>query len=133
VIVVGTNVLCYRWMASPYSTLADAAWRRDPEWIAPVLWRSEFRNVLAGALRRRLLTIEAALEITGEAEAQLAGHEFLVSSNAVLGLVASSKCSAYDCEFVALAREQRVRLLTVDRQVLRDFAEVAVSLERFAR
>jgi predicted nucleic acid-binding protein len=133
VIVVDTNVICYRWMHSPYSEPAERAWARDPEWIAPLLWRSEFRNVLAGALRRKLITRETAIEVVEKAEAQFAGREFPVSSRAVMGLVARSRCSAYDCEFVALAYDQSVPLLTVDRDVLRDFGEVAVSLERFSR
>jgi len=34
---------------------------------------------------------------------------------------------------VALAREQEVRLVTVDRQILREFPQIAVSLDRFVR
>lgn len=98
-----------------------------------MLWRSEFRNALAGALRQRSLTLESALEIASVAEAMLEGNEFLVSTHVVMRLVADSRCSAYDCEFVALAEEQRVSLLTVDRQVLRDFPKVAIPLEKFVR
>jgi predicted nucleic acid-binding protein len=118
-------------MASPHRGDADAAWQRDSHWIAPTLWRSEFRNVLAGALRQRSLTVEAALQIASVAQALLAGNEFPVADRAVLNLVATSPCSAYDCEFVALAEEQRVPLVTVDRQILRAFPTIAVSLERF--
>lgn len=132
-IVVDTNVICYRCMASVHANAADAAWNRDQNWIAPMLWRSEFRNALAGALRQGSLALESAFEIVSLAEVILAGKEFLVSSPAVLQLVAQSRCSAYDCEFVALAQEQRVPLLTVDRQILRDFPETAISLKRFVR
>ena len=131
-IVVDTNVICYRWMASPHSKAADQTWANDPDWIAPLLWRSEFRNAFAGAVRKRLVTLEAAIDIIEKAEAQFVGHEFLVESRAVLRLVAGSHSSAYDCEFVALAEEQRVELVTVDRDLLRDFPHVAVSLEKFA-
>ncbi len=130
-IVVDTNIICYRCMASTYAEKADVLWQRDSQWMAPLLWRSEFRNALAGPLRQRLLTIEAAIEITDLAESLLIGREFAVASSAVLRLVDQSGCSAYDCEFVALARDQRVPLITVDRQVLRNFPEHAVSLEDF--
>ena len=43
----------------------------------------------------------------------------------VMQLVASSTCTAYDCEFVALAQELRVPLVTTDKQLLRDFPRVA--------
>jgi predicted nucleic acid-binding protein len=131
VIVVDTNVICYRWLRSPHSDDADKAWMKDPDWIAPLLWRSEFRNALSGALRKRIVTLEAALEILAKAEAQFVGREFLVSSAAVMQCVAESRCSAYDCEFVALAQEQRLTLLTADREILRDFPRTALSLDQF--
>jgi len=120
-------------MASPYSEAADAAWTKDPDWIVPLLWRSEFRNALTGAIRQHSLTTEVAIGIANLAEAMLAQNEFSVAASAVLQLVSESQCSAYDCEFVALAREQRVPLLTVDRQFLHDFPEVSISLARFVR
>jgi predicted nucleic acid-binding protein len=119
-------------MLSPQSEAVDRAWNRDSEWIAPLLWRSEFRNALAGALRRKLITTEAAIELAEKAEAQLTGHEFLVSGHAVMELVASSRCSAYDLEFVVLARDRGVPLVTVDRQLRREFPKLTISLEEFA-
>ncbi len=133
VIVVDTNVICYHWIRSSHSDAADKALVKDPDWIAPFLWRSEFRNALAVVLRQKLITIDAAIDIIEKAEARLASREFFVSSRAVLQLVAISSCSAYDCEFVALAQEQRVPLLTVDRQILRDFPKIAVALDKFVR
>src|SRR6266700_3046089 len=102
-IVVDTNVICYRWISSPNSAAAEVALAKDPHWIAPVLWRSEFRNVLALAIRRNVLTIRAAQEIVRKAETSFERCEFIVSSDAVLRLVATSNCTAYDCEFGALA------------------------------
>jgi predicted nucleic acid-binding protein len=131
VIVVDTNVICYRWVLSPNSAAAETALIKDPHWIAPVLWRSEFRNVLALAIRQKALTVDAAREIARKAEADFERQEFAVSSDAVLRLVASSNCTAYDCEFVALAKSQQVPLVTEDRQVLHEFPRIAVSLESF--
>lgn len=132
-IVVDTNVICYRWIPSAYSVAVETVLAKDPEWAAPLLWRSEFRNALAGALRQRLITLELALYTIEKAERHMANREFAVSSRAVLNLVARSQCSAYDCEFVALAEERRVPLVTVDRQLLREFPRTAVSLETFTR
>ena len=89
--------------------------------------------MLAGAMRRRSITVESAIEIANLAEAALAENEFSISASAVLQLVSQSGCSAYDCEFVALAREQKVPLVTADRQILRDFPELTISLEEFVR
>jgi len=120
-------------MASPFSAAADAAWAKDPDWIMPILWRSEFRNAVAGSIRQRSLTHEEASVITNLAEAMLDRKEFTVSTSAVLQLVSRSNCSAYDCEFVALAHSEGVHLVTTDRQILRDFPEVAISLKTFVR
>lgn len=118
-------------MPSPHAGAVDKVLAKDPDWIAPFLWRSEFRNVLAGALRQKLITLDMANQIASKAEWYLANREFAVSSHAVLNLVATSACSAYDCEFVALAEEQRVPLITLDRQILRDFPRIAISLAKF--
>jgi predicted nucleic acid-binding protein len=133
VIVVDTNVICYRWMSSANSAAAETALAKDPHWIAPLLWRSEFRNIVALAIRKQALTINAAQEIVRRAEASFERTEFAVSSDAVLQLVARSNCTAYDCEFIALAHAEGVQLITTDRQILREFPEVAISLERFVR
>ena len=47
--------------------------------------------------------------------------------------IIATKCSTYDCEFVALAHTDGVRLLTVDREILHEFPEVAISFKRFVR
>ncbi|PYK36723.1 MAG: VapC toxin family PIN domain ribonuclease [Verrucomicrobia bacterium] len=132
-ICVDTNIICYRWIPSSHSPYVDKVLAKDPDWIAPLLWRSEFRNALAGAIRQNLITLAVANDIVDKAEWHFVNREFAVSSRAVLDLVANSVCSAYDCEFVALAEEQRIPLITMDRQILRDFPEIAISLEKFVR
>ena len=59
------------------------------------------------------------------------GSEYTAKSHAVLVLATESTCTAYDCEFVALAKELGVSLVTLDREVLREFTQTAVSLDAF--
>ena len=132
-IVVDTNVICYRWMSSANSAAAEIALAKDPHWIAPLLWRSEFRNIVGLVMRRRALAIDSAQEIMRKAEASFEGSEFVVSSDAVLQLVARCNCTAYDCEFVALAHAERVQLVTADRRILHEFPDAAISLDKFVR
>jgi predicted nucleic acid-binding protein len=129
VIVVDTNVVAYLLLPGPHTALADDLLIEQPEWAAPPLWRSEWRNVLAGYLRRGVLDLDQALALQQQAELLVIRHEEPVSSQAVLQLVASSRCSAYDCEFVAAALQLRVPLVTADRAVLAAFPDVARSLE----
>ncbi|MDO8667419.1 MAG: type II toxin-antitoxin system VapC family toxin [Gemmatimonadales bacterium] len=132
-IVVDTNVLAYLFIAGDHTEGARAALRRDPAWAAPVLWRSELRSVLAGYLRRGEMELRVAADVMAEAEGILDGREYIVDSASVFALVAESRCSAYDCEFAALARQLGAPLVTSDRQILADFPEIAVSLKQFGR
>jgi predicted nucleic acid-binding protein len=128
VIVVDTNVLAYLYLPGEHTAQAEALLERDPQWAAPVLWRSEFRNILAGYIRRSTLTFEQARDIQAEAENLLSGAEHDVDSQRVLELVRDSDCSAYDCEFVALAMKLGAALVTMDAKLLRAFPERALPL-----
>ncbi len=127
-IVVDTNVIAYLWIPGVATETAERLYREDPEWCAPLLWRSELRSVLTAYLRRRRINLDTAIRIVESAQEQLRGREFEVASERVLQAASESRCSAYDCEFVALARELGLPLYTNDRQILRDFPELAVSL-----
>lgn len=130
-IVVDTNVLVHLMLPSPHTALAERLFRIDPDWIAPVLWRSEMRNVLALYLRKSLIPLERAVSLQAEAEALLQGKEYEVGARDVLTLAGQSACSAYDCEFVALARSFGIKLVTMDGKVIDAFPGEAASLRDF--
>ena len=127
-IVVDTNVLAYLYLPGEYTAAAEALLEQDSDWAAPILWRSEFRNILAGYLRRKAITFEQANSLQREAESLLQGAEFEVESPAVLELVRDSDCSAYDCEFIALAMKLDTKLITMDKKLLRAFPKRAIAL-----
>lgn len=128
-IVVDTNILAYYALPGPRSGNADLLAEREPAWAAPVLWRSEFRNVLAGHIRVAGMKLNDALDAIHRAAQALQGGEHMVNDQAVIELVARSKCSAYDCEFVALADALETVLVTEDKALLNAFPKVCVSLE----
>ncbi len=130
-IVVDTNVLAYLLLPGGQQAVAEQVLALDPRWAAPLLLRSEFRNVLSGWVRRGALTLDRAVTTAVEAEDYVRGREYTVPSRDVLELAGRSGCTAYDCEFVALARQLGVRLVTSDRQLLAAFPGTAVSLESF--
>jgi predicted nucleic acid-binding protein len=132
VIVVDTNIIAYFWLGGDASSDAEDLWRADPHWNAPLLWRSEFRNILAGYIRRQTLSFEIALQIMGKAEKQLQGREFTVESKDVFKCIQVSRCSAYDCEFVALASNLGVSLVTSDKHILTEFPKIAMSSKSYA-
>jgi predicted nucleic acid-binding protein len=130
-IVVDTNIIGYLFLSSEQSILAERALRKDSEWAAPILWRSELRNVLALYMRRKLIRLEHAQHIMDGALELLRGREYEVSSYEVLRLASESTCSVYDCEFIAAANDLKAPLITVDKELLREFPSVAVSLAMF--
>lgn len=130
-IVVDVNVVAYLLIQGEHTTAAEGVLAADPEWAAPILWRSEWRNVLAGYLRRGELDAATSLERVRVAEALLRGREHLADGARVMELVAGSTCSAYDCEYVAVAEALDAPLVTSDRRLLAAFPEVATSPERF--
>lgn len=130
-IVVDTNLLAYLLLPGERTNEAEAVWRRDSDWHAPLLWRSELRNVLAVQVRDRWMELGEAMEVAGEAERQMNGREHLVDGGHVLRLAEASGLSAYDCEFVALAEALSVPLVSADRQLVRALPSVATSPEAF--
>jgi predicted nucleic acid-binding protein len=127
-IVVDTNVVAYLYLPGEHTAAAEALLERDPDWCAPILWRSEFRNILAGYVRRKDIAFEQATTLQAEAESLLAGCEYEVESRTVLELVRDSDCSAYDCEFVALAAKLDTKLITMDKRLLRAFPNRTLSM-----
>jgi predicted nucleic acid-binding protein len=130
-IVVDTNVIGYLYLADERSIQAEQALLKDSEWAAPLLWRSEFRNVLTLYMRKELLSLQDAQQIMDEATSLMQDREYEITSLQVLNLVAIGTCSAYDCEYVALAQDLGVPLVTVDKQILSQFPTLAISLDAF--
>jgi predicted nucleic acid-binding protein len=133
VIVADTDLIAYFIIPGPQLSAAQAVLRKDDVWAAPLLWRSEFRNILALYLRQGHIDLAAALQYMAEAESLLMGHESEVESAPVLAIANSSGCTAYDCEFVHLAQLRGVPLVTSHRKVLREFPAIAISPEDFIR
>ena len=135
-IVVDTNVLIYYMIDGERTDLARKVKEHDPEWIAPPLWKHEFINVLAVIHTQKQkqgkdfsqyrLIWENALELFSESEIS-------VDMSHALDLAVNNKVSAYDAQFVALAKELDLNLVTADREILKKFPETAVSMEDFTK
>jgi predicted nucleic acid-binding protein len=125
-IVVDSNIVAYLYLPGDHTAKAESLLQRDSDWAAPLLWRSEFRNILAGYMRRNTLTFQTALDLQLEAESLLAGAEHEVDSRQILELVHDSNCSACDCEFIALAMMLGVKLVTMDGTLLKAFPQYAI-------
>ena len=70
-----TNILAYLYLPGEYTTLAEDLLETSGAWAVPILWRSEFRNILAGCLRRNELSFDNAIALQLEAESLVTGNE----------------------------------------------------------
>lgn len=128
-IVVDTNVMVYLLAGEgPSADRAADLLLRDPEWAAPPILFSELRNVLAGSVRRGLVALPDALSMHDDAALILGDRTAGVDGVAVLRAALDLGLSAYDAEFVVLARTLGVALVTEDREVLLAAGDVAVRL-----
>jgi len=131
-IVVDVNTIAYLWIPGEMTGFAEKTLERDSAWVSPILWKSEFRNILAQYLRRGLIHFKTAQRCLDGAESQMSGHEYIIPSSLIMRKVTDYHCSAYDCEYMALADDLRIKLVTSDRQILKEFSETAISLKSFA-
>lgn len=114
---------------TPETLSAVAVRQKDNDWVAPGLWRSEFRNILMLYIRRADMTLEQARDAVTKGNKIIRGRA--VSTQRVLELAANSGCTAYDCEFVSLAERLRLPLVTNDKQVLKAFPAIATTMADF--
>jgi predicted nucleic acid-binding protein len=127
-IAIDTNVLAYLLLPGPYSDAADRVRTLDADWIAPPLWRSEFRNVLNLARRASHLDLGAALALLAVADEVMRRADVQPDARRVMKLAEASGCTTYDCEFVEVAERRGCPLYTADGKVLKAFPNIARGL-----
>ena len=130
-IVADTNLIAYFLLDGEFTSQAEAVYQKDADWFIPYLWRSEFRSILALYLQKKLIALDEAKEIMNQAELLLLEKEREVESDVVFDLVSTSGLSAYDCEYIALAKELNIPLVTSDRKILKAFEQIALSPSDF--
>ncbi len=129
-IVADANLVASLVVPGEASELADALQQLHAEWVAPPLVHSELRSVFGKLVRNRACTPSQASELLTVALDALSDSTVAPSSGRVLELIASSGCSSYDCEYVAVAEELGCALVTFDAAVLKAFPSVAIHPER---
>jgi predicted nucleic acid-binding protein len=127
-IVVDTNVMVYLLTGSGRGEDAARLLALDPEWAAPPILLSELRNVMVGLLGRGQIRDQDAVDICEDAQAVLGDRVASVPAPPVLDTAIQGKMSAYDAEFVVLARHLGVPLVTADQAILDGAPDVAVAL-----
>ena len=132
-IVADSNLIAYLMIPGEKSAISDAVLERDPEWATPLIWRSELRNILTLYMRHREMTLSQAQQTMSRAEKLCAPCEYALPSDLVLELTAMTNLSAYDAEFVVLAKQLGANLVTFDKKILKEMPGLAVEPEWFIK
>ncbi len=128
-IVVDAQIIAALLLKSETTPLAKQLLIHDRAWIAPVIWRSEFRQILSYYIRKCILSIHQANLLMQEAENLMQGGQYDVPSLEVFAITGQYDCTAYFAEYATLAQELGIPYVTIDRSVLRKFPQLAVSVE----
>jgi predicted nucleic acid-binding protein len=128
-IVVDSNIIAARNLTSALTPRAKQVEQKDPVWIVPYLWRYDFQNILATAIKARQITSAQALDVWQMVSGILIENESEPSAAKVMELVARYGITAYDGQFIALAMDMGVLCVTEDQELQGKFPGMAVSME----
>ncbi len=132
-IVVDSNIITARNLSSVLTSKAEQVEQKDSVWIVPILWRYEFQNILATAIKAKQITQEQALNVWQKVFDILIDNECEPSAGKVLDLVAKYGITAYDGQFIALAMEMGIPCVTEDQELHEKFLGVAISIDEFLK
>ena len=132
-IVADSNLIAYLLIPGDKSELADAVLLKDADWAVPLICRSEIRNILALYMRHEGMSLAQGRTTMEKAERLWNGREYAVPSDDVLELTYRHDVTAYDGEFVVLAKQLGIPLVTFDKAVLKAFPNVAIAADGFLK
>jgi predicted nucleic acid-binding protein len=133
VIVAGADLVVSLFVEQSDTAIVERVFDRDSDWCAPLIWRSMFRTVLIERCRQGVASVDGAFAAIRAADSIFHEREFQPNGEHVLRLAMDSGCCPQSCEFVAVARDLGLTLVTADEELLRAFAGLAVSPAAFVR
>lgn len=130
-IVVDSCVLAARSLTTALTRKAAAVQRKDPVWIVPGLWRYEFQNILATAIKTGQITPGRALHVWDTVAEAMAQNEAEPPVSLIVQLIAEYRITAYDAQYIALAHTLGILCVTEDRELQKKFPHLALSMDSF--
>lgn len=132
-IVADSNLIAYLLIPGDRSALADEILLKDSDWAVPLICRSEVRNILTLYMRQQHMSLAQAKRTMEKAETLWRNKEYAVPSDEVLALTHRHHVTAYDAEFVVLATQLGLPLITFDKFVRKAFPSIAIDPEEFRK
>jgi predicted nucleic acid-binding protein len=132
-IVVDANVLAFYLVEGNRTTDANALRNLDADWIVPAFWCVEFQSILWKYVRFGGMPMGKALELLDRAMTMLSPNEVTPPPDTVLRDALNWKITAYDAQYVSLAKQLGIRCVTEDGPVQEACPAIAISLDEFLR
>ena len=126
-IVVDSSVVVNAVVEGPLTAEVLSSRAKDKRWIAPSLWKSEVRSALTQHVRHGTFSLHEGFQRAVESENLVFETREMRDHHSILTVAVESGCSAYDGEFIALALETGLPLLTYDRKLIDLFPAIALT------
>ena len=128
-IVADTSLVVHALVSEDHRDVVEQVRHADNDWIAPPLWASEFRNVIATHVRTGRLPASKANQIWRVGRDLV--RDAPIDPDAVLSLALDRQMSAYDAEFASLAMTLGTKVVTFDGGLFRTCPDLALGPEAF--
>ena len=132
-IVADANLVAYLLIPGDKNALADEILLKDSDWAVPLICRSEVRNILTLYMRHEGMSLSQAKRTMEKAEILWRNTEFALPSDDVLELTSRHNLTAYDGEFVVLAKQLGVPFVTFNKPVRKAFPNITMDPEEFRK
>jgi predicted nucleic acid-binding protein len=131
VIVADSNLVVYFLVSGDFTERAERIRAADRDWIVPSIFPHELLNVLTRYIRTGRLERDEAVKLFRRARMSVQVSDMAIDELSIFNLCMNSECSSYDMEYVALAMELGLTLVTADQKIIRAFPDVAVNLTTY--
>lgn len=132
-IVVDANVIVYLLIKGEKTSLAQRTLQKDPDWHVPMLWQHEMLNILATFVRSGGGTLADVQSIWRSSLQLMTARLHDIELEQALTLASIQAVSAYDAQYLILARTLGVALVSEDQRLQRAFSTEVLSMQQFCR
>ena len=130
-IVADTCLVTHLFNETELTQLAQDIFKKDSSWILPTLWQEEYANVLSKLARKHHHDIEQVINNFTSTVDQLKDYEVIIDNERALRTALAHKISVYDAHFVTLAKDFKIRLVTEDKEILKNCPKIAINMREF--
>lgn len=130
-IVADANIIVYATLTGDMTPLARRLRGLDPVWVVPSLCRHELANALLSHVKYGNLSGDDIPTVWDSFSLVIDGNEHDMHLPSVVRLAAERDISAYDAQYVALARQIGKYLVTEDKRLISRCPDEAQSLSQY--